>query len=102
MDKQSNMDKPASLATAQPAADPPDGSYHMQMLVGRADNSGARGFGCWLWISRPQCDQFVHSRDAASWPSPHASNSHSFSGPPPFPCHTKVCALTGRVNALCT
>jgi hypothetical protein len=22
--------------------------------VGRADNSGARGFGCWLWISRPR------------------------------------------------
>jgi len=24
-----------------------------QEHVGRADNSGARGFGCWLWISRP-------------------------------------------------
>jgi hypothetical protein len=78
------------------------GSWQMQKLVGRTDKSGARGFGCWLWISRPHRDQLVHSRDAASWPSPHMSNSHSFCGPPPFPCPTKVCARRGRVNGLCT
>jgi hypothetical protein len=38
------------------------GSYQMQKLVGRTDKSGARGFGCWLWISRPLRDQLVHSR----------------------------------------
>ena len=32
---------------------PIDGSSQEQLLVGRVDNSGARGFGCWLWISRP-------------------------------------------------
>src|SRR5512133_987856 len=35
------------------ATDLIDGSRQPQMLVGRADNSGTRGFGCWLWISRP-------------------------------------------------
>ena len=47
------MDKPASCDNAHSATDPIDGSCQEQLLVGRADNSGARGFGCWLWISRP-------------------------------------------------
>ena len=50
--KQSDMDKPASLATRSLRPTLKDGSCQMQMLVGRADNSGARGFGCWLWNSR--------------------------------------------------
>jgi hypothetical protein len=28
--------------------------------VGREDNSGARGFGCWLWISRAACGSVLH------------------------------------------
>ena len=40
------------LGNAQSATDPQDGSCQVQMLVGRADYSGARGFGCWLWNSR--------------------------------------------------
>ena len=28
--------------------------------VGREDKSGARGFGCWLWISRAACGSVLH------------------------------------------
>ena len=52
--RQSSMDKPASFATCTMQQTLIDGSCQKQMLVGRADNSGARGFGCWLWISRPR------------------------------------------------
>lgn len=45
------MDKPASLAT-RTLRQTHSGSCQEQLLVGRVDNSGARGFGCWLWISR--------------------------------------------------
>jgi hypothetical protein len=46
------MDKPASFAT-RTLRQTHGGSGQEQLLVGRVDNSGARGFGCWLWISRP-------------------------------------------------
>ena len=47
------MDKPASWAT-RTCSGPKEGPRQSRKHVGRADNSGARGFGCWLWISRPR------------------------------------------------
>ena len=47
------MDKPASLATRTLRQTLLSGSWLKQKHVGRMDKSGARGFGCWLWISRP-------------------------------------------------
>jgi hypothetical protein len=45
-------DKPASCQRA--SSDRPQSRVILkEEHVGRADNSGARGFGCWLWISRP-------------------------------------------------
>ena len=41
------------LSTASSNRPPSWGDAKKQELVGRADNSGTRGFGCWLWISRP-------------------------------------------------
>ena len=69
------------------------------MLAGRTTPALAgSGVGCGL---AGRVRPVLHSRDAASWPSPHMSNSHSSLGPPPFPCPTKVCALTGPVNGVC-
>jgi len=53
------MDKPASLATRALRQTLKERSCHMQMLVGRVDYSGARGFGCWLWFSRPRTTSSV-------------------------------------------
>jgi hypothetical protein len=88
------------LGNAHPATDRSKGSMCLGgMLAGRTTPALAgSGVGCGLaGRTRPVPTQ----SDAASWPSPHVSNSHSFRGPPPFPCPTKVCARGDRVNGLC-
>ena len=76
------MDKPASCTTR---------TLRQTPLTGRVKNScllagwttpalAGSGVGCGLaGRTRPVPTQ----SDAASWPSPHMSNSHSFRGPPP-------------------
>jgi len=49
--RQSTWTNPRAWQRA-PARGPNQG-LKSRKHVGRADNSGARGFGCWLWISRP-------------------------------------------------
>jgi len=52
------MDKPASLATRTLQQTLPRRSGCDRKHVGRVDKSGARGFGWWLWISRPHATSF--------------------------------------------
>ena len=89
------------LGNAQSATDPQRRvlSDADALLAGRTTPALAgSGVGCGIaGRMRPVPTQ----SDAASWPSPHMSNSHSFRGPPPFPCPSNVCAHSGRVNGVC-
>src|SRR5918993_2210203 len=74
----SEVDKPASFTTSK-------------LSAGRTSPALAgSGVGCGL--AGPHAARNYTRRMAASWPSPHMSQSHSFFGPPPSRVHQRYVA----------